>query len=213
MFRRDRSYERVIAVLPMFYDPLVWVLGLGRVKALRQATLGAAQISAGDAVLDAGCGTGAVAVEARVATGPTSRVVGMDSSSAMLERARRRSDRAHAAIELIEGPATAFPFPDACFDVVVFSLVMHYLTAEAKTRAIGEARRVLREGGRVVLVDFGRSDSRLTRLNQHLMLHGGVASRAPDLGALLLAGDLVEVSSQPSPLAALHVVRGTRRDY
>jgi len=95
----------------------------------------------------------------------------------------------------------------------VFSLVMHYLTAEEKTRAIGEARRVLREGGRVVLVDFGRSDSRLTRLNQHLMLHGGVASRAPDLGALLLDGGLAEVSSQSSPLAALQIVRGTRRDY
>lgn len=196
----------------VFYDPLVGVLSLGRVNAVRRATLDAAQISTGEAVLDAGCGTGGLTVAARPATGLTSRVVGLDSSVAMLARARRRSDRARAAIELVEGSVTAAPFPDASFDVVMLSLVMHYLKPEQATLAIDEARRVLREGGRVVVVDFGRSHGPLARLRAHLMLHGGVASRAPDLAALLSASGLVEVLSRPSPLPALQIVRGTRHD-
>jgi len=69
--------ERMIILQAMFYDPLVWLLGLG----------------------EAGGGADGLAVAARAAAGPTSRVVGMDSSVAMLARARRRSDRAHAPIE------------------------------------------------------------------------------------------------------------------
>lgn len=203
----------MIILQVVFYDPLVWVLGLGRAKALRQATLGAAQVSPGDAVLDAGCGTGGLAVAARAVTGPTSRVVGMDSSVAMLARARRRSDRAQARVELVEGQVTRLPFPDGCFDVVMLSLVMHYLTPDQATLAIREAGRVLREGGRVVVVDFGRSHGPLDRLRAHLMLHGAVASRAPDLAALLSGGGLAEVSLQPGPLAALQIVRGTRHDH
>ena len=199
-------------MLAMFYDPLVWVLGLGRVNALRQATLNAAQVSASDAVLDAGCGTGGLAVAARAATGPTSRVVGVDASVAMLARARRRSDRAHAQVELVEGSVVALPFPDGGFDVVLLSLVMHYLTPDQAAQAVAEARRVLREGGRVVVVDFGRSHGAIGRLRAHLMLHGAVASKAPDLGELLSGAGLAEVSARPSPLGALQIVRGIRRD-
>lgn len=200
-------------MLATIYDPLVWVLCAGRERAVRRATLAAGGVGPGDAVLDVGCGTGALVVAARELTGPGVRVVGMDPSVPMLARARRRGNRAGVHVELVDGEAGELPFPEASFDVVMLSLVMHYLSPDQKTQAAGEARRVLREGGRAVVVDFGRSHGTLGRLQAHLMLHGGVAANAPDLGALLSAAGLAEVSRQPSPIGALHIVRGTRRDH
>lgn len=200
-------------MLATIYDPLVWALTAGRVGRLRRATLAAGGVGPGDDVLDAGCGSGALAVAARTTAGPHARVVGMDSSAPMRARARQRSDRAGANIELIEGRAEHLPFPDASFDVIVLSLVLHYLPPDQAAQAIGEARRVLREGGRAVIVDFGRSRGVGSRLRAHLMLHGSAAADAPDLGALLSAAGLAEVSSQPSPVPALQIVRATRREH
>lgn len=196
--------------LATIYDPLARVLGLGREPALRRATLAAAGAAAGDHLLDVGCATGPLLVAARGLTGPGARLVGLDRSAAMLARARRRCDRAGVDAELVEGDAGQLPFPDASFDVVLLSLVMHYLSPEQKEQAVAEARRVLRVDGRVVIVDFGRPDGALGRLGAHLMLHGGVAQASPDLAALLRAGGLDGVSRQPSPIGPLHIVRGVR---
>jgi ubiquinone/menaquinone biosynthesis C-methylase UbiE len=138
-------------------------------------------------------------------------VVGLDASAEMLARARRRSERDAAAIELVEGDVTRLPFPDASFDVVVLSLVLHYIGPDQAGTAIAEARRVLRGDGRLVLVDFGRSHGALGRLRAHLALHGRVAAHAPDFGALLSAAGLTDVSTRPSPVGALHIVSGTHR--
>jgi ubiquinone/menaquinone biosynthesis C-methylase UbiE len=202
----------MFAVLAMIYDPLVWVLSAGREGALRRATLAAGRIAAGDAVLDAACGTGRLAVAARAVVGSTAPVVGLDHSAAMRARARRRSDRAGADLEVTDGDVGRLPFPDARFDVVVLSLVLHELTPDQAARAIDEARRVLRDGGRVVVVDFVRSHGAMGRLRAHLMLHGAIAAGAPDLGALLAAGGLAQVSNVPSPIAALQIARGTHRE-
>jgi ubiquinone/menaquinone biosynthesis C-methylase UbiE len=197
----------------MIYDPLVWVLSAGRVDALRRATLAAAGLGRGGDVLDAGCGTGALTVAARELAGPHARVVGLDASASMRARTRRRATGTGTKVELVAGRAEWLPFPDASFDVVVLSLVLHHLPPDRAAQAIAEACRVLRDGGRVVVVDFGRSRDAVGRLRAHLMLHGGSAASALDLGALLAAGGLSDVVPQPSPVPALNIVRATRRDH
>jgi len=201
-----------MALLEKVYDPLVWALSAGRVGSLQRATLTAGGVGPGADVLDVGCGTGGLVVAARQAAGPGARVVGLDASAAMRAKARRRGIRSGVEVELIEGRVECLPFPDGCFDVVSLSLVLHYLAADQAAQAIGEARRVLRTGGRVVVVDFGRSRGVRSRLRAHLMLHGAVAASAPDLGTLLSGAGLAEVSSWPSPLPALQIVAGTRRE-
>lgn len=196
-------------MIASIYDPLVWALTTGRVGALRRATL--ATVRPGDDVLDVGCATGALTVAAWKAGGERTRVAGVDASAPMLARARRRAARAGADIELVLGRAERLPFPDACFDVVVLSLGLHYLPADRASQAIAQAHRVLRDGGRAVVVDFGRSTGVGTRLRAHLMLHGDTAASAPDLGALLSAGGFTDVRAQPSPVSALAIARGTHR--
>lgn len=198
-------------MLASLYDPLVWLLTTGRVVGLRRATLDAAAIQPGEDVLDVGCATGSLTIAARAAGGNRARVAGVDASAPMLARARRRGARAGADIELLLGRAERLPFPDAGFDVVLISLVLHYLPADRAAQAIAEARRVLRDGGRAVVVDFRRSTGMRTRLRAHLMLHGDAAASAPDLGVLLSAGGFAEVGRRRSPLPALAIVSATRR--
>jgi arsenite methyltransferase len=100
-------------------------------------------------VLDVGVGPGLLALEARQAVGPTGRVCGIDPSPSMLAIARRRAGE--AGVELAEGTATAIPYDDASFDVGVSTQVLEYV-ADVPA-ALAELHRVVRPGGRVLLLD------------------------------------------------------------
>lgn len=121
-------------------------------------------------VLDVGCGRGAVllAVAARL---PDGRATGVDlwrtrDQSGNDERAARANADAvgvGARVELCTADMTGLPFPDGSFDVVLSSMAVHNLpTADARRGAVAEAVRVLRPGGRVVVVDI-RSTGRYAR--------------------------------------------------
>jgi arsenite methyltransferase len=100
-------------------------------------------------VLDVGVGPGLLALEAMRAVGPTGRVCGIDPSPSMLAIARRRTGE--AGVELAEGTATAIPYDDASFDVAVSTQVLEYV-ADVPA-ALAELHRVVRPGGRVLLLD------------------------------------------------------------
>ncbi|MET9224236.1 class I SAM-dependent methyltransferase [Lentzea sp. NPDC003310] len=109
----------------------------------RPATLGLAGDVAGRRVLDAGCGAGPLfaALRERGAV-----VSGFDVSAGMVERARLRlGPDADLRVADLADP---LPYGDAEFDDVVASLVLHYL--EDWGPALGELRRVLRPGGRLI---------------------------------------------------------------
>jgi ubiquinone/menaquinone biosynthesis C-methylase UbiE len=97
--------------------------------------------------LDVGCGNGALLMQLgdRVSHG-----VGVDASAGMIERARRRAaGRENLEFVRIDGPA--LPFPDASFDVVTSLLSWRYLDWDP---LMNEIRRVLRPGGRILIVDM-----------------------------------------------------------
>jgi SAM-dependent methyltransferase len=110
----------------------------------RPAVLGLAGDVAGQRVLDAGCGAGAHAA-ALVERG--ARVTGLDSSAGLLRIASERLGRS-ARFERadLRGP---LPFGDGAFDLVLASLVMHYLRDWGPT--LGEFSRVLVDGGRLIM--------------------------------------------------------------
>src|SRR5262245_28309639 len=76
----------------------------------------AAAIRSGEVVLDVGCGCGATAVELATLVGTSGRVVGLDVSAPMLERARERVSG--LPVELLLGDAATYPLPPASFDVL-----------------------------------------------------------------------------------------------
>jgi ubiquinone/menaquinone biosynthesis C-methylase UbiE len=152
------------------YDLLVWVLTLGRERALRERLVGLARLESGEAALDVGCGTGALALAAKDRVGPGSHVCGVDPSSEMVARARRKATRAGVDVRFETAAVEALPFPDATFDAVLSSLMLHHLTEEGRGQGIAEIARVLKPGGKFLAVDIGGPDKQRSlyhRIRRH----------------------------------------------
>ena len=100
------------------------------------------------AVGDIGCGTGEVAA----ALAPfVQRVIAVDGSGPMLQAARRRLEHV-PNVDVRRGDVEALPIDDASLEAVTFILVLHHVAAPEK--ALAEVARVLRPGGRLLLVDM-----------------------------------------------------------
>ncbi len=101
----------------------------------------------GDRVLDACCGTGDLAIEAERRG---AKVVGLDFSERMLERARRKS----GTIEWVRGDALALPFGDGEFDAVTVGFGVRNL--DDLQGGLRELNRVLRPGGKIAVLEITR---------------------------------------------------------
>ncbi|WP_327297145.1 MULTISPECIES: methyltransferase domain-containing protein [unclassified Streptomyces] len=121
--------------------------------AQRRHLRGQLDVRAGHQVLDVGCGPGYLISELRPDIGPTGRICGIDISDSMLELARERcaTGSAPGVVDLRSGRAERIPFPDATFDAAVAVQVYEYV--EDIERALNELFRVLRPGGRAVVLD------------------------------------------------------------
>ena len=106
-------------------------------------------LTPGEHVLDIGCGPGFLAAEMGEAVGPSGSVHGIDPSPSMLAIAAKR--RAAAPLTFEPGEATSLPVADASIDVVTATQVYEYVTDMAS--ALAEVGRVLRPGGRVLVLD------------------------------------------------------------
>ncbi|BAL89727.1 putative methyltransferase [Actinoplanes missouriensis 431] len=128
-------------------------------------------------ILDLGCGRGALLISAALRV-PAGRAVGVDlwradQSGNGPDATRRNAAAAGVAdrVELHTGNMTGLPFPDGSFDVVVSNVAVHNLKAsEDRDRAVDEAVRVLRPGGRLLIADLGG-----TRQYEQRLRHLGMA--------------------------------------
>ena len=111
-----------------------------------------AELQAGEVVLDLGSGGGIDVLLSAQRVGPTGKAYGLDMTDEMLELARRNAREAGVDnVEWLKGFMEAIPLPDASVDVVVSNCVLN-LSGD-KPRALGEAGRVLRPGGRLAITD------------------------------------------------------------
>jgi arsenite methyltransferase len=136
----DEDAARKIEALYLISDAV-------RRRSIVRAALGA---SAGERILDVGCGPGFYCVELLEDVGPSGSVVGVDSSPPMLALATRRC-AGHDNVELREGDATSVPVEDAGFDAALSVQVQEYVADIAK--GLGELHRALKPGGRVLVFD------------------------------------------------------------
>jgi demethylmenaquinone methyltransferase / 2-methoxy-6-polyprenyl-1,4-benzoquinol methylase len=137
-----RMFDRIAPV----YDAMNHVMTAGLDRRWRRLAAEAV-VWPGDRVLDACCGTGDLAVEAERRGG---RVVGLDFSAPMLERARKKS----GTVEWVEDDALELPFPDDEFDAVTVGFGVRNF--EDLPRGLRELRRVLRPGGRIAVLEITR---------------------------------------------------------
>lgn len=143
------------------YDLMLWAVdGLlrGRLRALRHRTLELAAPQPGESVLDVGCGTGTLALQASAVVGQTGRVAGIDPGSRQIARARSKADRVGRAVDFRTGVIEDVPFADDSFQVVLSTMMLHHLPEDLKRRGLSEIRRVLEPRGRLVVADFLRPE-------------------------------------------------------
>jgi ubiquinone/menaquinone biosynthesis C-methylase UbiE len=176
------------------YDLLAWLITRGRERAFRERLLELAGVERGQSVLDIGCGTGTLAIAATAHVGPTGSVAGIDASPQMVARATRKAARAGAPAIFQLAAAEQLPFPDLRFDVVLSTLMFHHLPRKTRQQCAIEIRRVLKPGGRVFVVDFGKPQSR-RGLMAHFHRHGHVAVDA--VAAILADAGLTTVRTGP----------------
>ena len=200
--------------------PLFDVVAAATVRdgAIKRRVLESAAIAPGERVLDVGCGTGTLAVEAaRAATGV--QVTGLDADPSILARARRRAADAGLDIAFDEGWSTALPYESASFDVVLSTLFFHHLEDDAKRATASELVRVIRPGGRLVVADVGRPKDPLMRLavRATVQLLDGVATTAlnvrGELPGVLAGGGFAAVSVRDSvraPTGSYDVIGAVR---
>jgi ubiquinone/menaquinone biosynthesis C-methylase UbiE len=118
------------------------------VRATTRETLARVRINPADAVLDVGCGTGALLYQLS-ASHPQARLAGIDPSPEMLAIAR---ERLPPGVELKQSWAEDIPYPNDTFDVVVSCNVFHYIREPLV--ALKEMLRVVRPGGTLAISDW-----------------------------------------------------------
>ncbi|MDR3603230.1 MAG: methyltransferase domain-containing protein [Syntrophaceae bacterium] len=110
------------------------------------------EIREGESVLDIGSGGGVDTMVAAIMVGPTGRVVGVEMSSEMVERARQNLGMTNLKnISFLESSAENLPLPDKDFDVVISSGVFNLIPD--KLKALKEVFRVMKSGGRLMMAD------------------------------------------------------------
>jgi len=157
--RRD-SEEFATEVRGMFdrisgvYDLMNSAMTAGLHHEWRERAVDRAQVGPGSDALDLCTGTGDLALALRRRIGADGRVVGSDFSEAMLELARRKSGEEGLPVEFGWADALELPYGDASFDAVTIGFGARNLAD--LDRGLSEMARVLRPGGRLVILEITR---------------------------------------------------------
>lgn len=189
------------------YDLLAWLFMLGREGAFREKLVVMAGLQPGDVVLDVGCGTGTFAIAAARRVGPSGSVHGIDASPEMIARARKKAGKASVDVDFRNAVVEALPYPDGNFDVVMSTLMLHHLPRKARQECAREIRRVLKPGGRVLVVDFGTTPRGKKSLIGHFHRHGHVDLR--DIVDVLNDAGLSVIESGAVGIRNLHFALAT----
>lgn len=178
----------MFAAIAPAYDLNNRLHSMWRDQAWRRFAVRAAGIRGGETVVDVACGTGDLSLAFaraldRVEGGGGERrgkVIGIDFTAEMLDIARAK--KAHPRIRYEQGDAQDLQLPDACADVV--SIAFGIRNVQDVAKALREFRRILKPGGRLVVLEFSEPRSALMR-----WFNGVYCRRIMPVTATIISGD------------------------
>ncbi len=147
-----------------FYDH--WIGGAGLLSRIGRLVFGlsgavysrrfieAAALRPRDRVMEVGSGLGGILTASQRRVGASQLYVGMDLSYQMVWRAQRCRERRQQSVDFLVASALQMPFRQGCFDVVLLSHVVKYLTDPQLRQVLAQVRGLLRPGGRIVVWEF-----------------------------------------------------------
>lgn len=136
------------------YDAANQVLSLGVHRGWRRKAVALSGAAPGQRVLDCATGTGDLALEFKRAVGPSGEVIGTDFCAEMLEAAPEKARRAGLPVTFAVADVLSLPYPDGRFDVA--SIAFGIRNVDDPVRGLREMGRVVKPGGRVVVLEFGQ---------------------------------------------------------
>jgi demethylmenaquinone methyltransferase / 2-methoxy-6-polyprenyl-1,4-benzoquinol methylase len=159
-YQKVREEEKAARVGAVFdgvagrYDVMNDLMSLGLHRYWKRFALSVARPRAGERALDVATGSGDLAAALARAVGPRGEVWASDVNRRMLERGRDRLLDAGAVVPAVQCDAERLPFPAGYFHCVTVGFGLRNMTH--KERALAEMARVLRPGGRLVVLEFSR---------------------------------------------------------
>ena len=144
------------------YDVMNDLMSMGLHRAWKAYTVAVANARPGDRVLDIAGGTGDLARAFDKKVGPSGLVVHTDINEAMLRQGRDRLTDAGVLLPTSICDAETLPFPEAAFDIVCVAFGLRNMTH--KDKALSEMNRVLRPGGRLLVLEFSKVAQPLEKL-------------------------------------------------
>jgi ubiquinone/menaquinone biosynthesis C-methylase UbiE len=190
-----------------FYDAFTALISLGKDGAIRKAALAAAQVRPGERVLDVGCGTGSLAIDAKAEVGSIGEVHGIDAAPEMIAVARRKAAKKELDVRFQVGLIEEIPFADGQFDLALNSFVLHHLPDDLKRAGFAQIRRVLKPGGRFLAVDFASTGGGLLGHLMSLFGHKVEQDYVGDLMAMLKDTGFADVEALDTKYEILAFIR------
>jgi demethylmenaquinone methyltransferase/2-methoxy-6-polyprenyl-1,4-benzoquinol methylase len=136
------------------YDVTNEVMSFGVHRLWRRAAVRHSGAKEGNRVLDCATGTGDLALAFKREVGTSGQVVGTDFCPEMLQSAPAKASEAGLVVDFQVADALALPFPDASFDVA--SIAFGIRNVDDPVKCLKEMARVVKPGGRVVVLEFGQ---------------------------------------------------------
>ena len=146
--------QRMFASIAPRYDRTNEVLSLGVHRRWRAAAVKLSGLQAGGRALDCATGTGDLALALKRKAGPDGEVVGTDFCAEMLSFAPAKAEKAKLPIRFEVADAMALPYESARFDVSTIAFGIR--NVDDPVRCLRELSRVVKPGGRVVVLEFGQ---------------------------------------------------------
>ena len=166
------TVRTMFASIAKRYDRANQVLSFGLHHRWRRVAVAKSGVREGDRVLDCATGTGDLALEFRRAVGAGGEVIGTDFCEEMLAFAPEKAERAGLPVRFEVADVLALPYAGDSFDVA--SIAFGIRNVDDPARGVRELARVVRPGGRVVVLEFGQPGGALFgplyRLYSHRIL-------------------------------------------